>query len=197
MSSRLALTSAPQFTPLVHDLRRHLSLVADSISAKNFGSMLDGTMRQLIDSTFERIGASEGSIWLYSARPESLTIAFNTGPNAEQLVAKFSQPLTAGIVSMAFSSEQSLAENEVHANARYDKTLDTKLQLETHAMIVTPFYFLGACRGAISCVQLTLPESKAKMSGFSEHHLAAVRNTALVLGRLLNEAVIKTVLGLN
>ena len=194
---RLSLLPAARFVPLVPDLRRHLALVAESITAGNLASILDGSMRRLISSTFEHVKASEGSVWLHDSTSNSLIVAYNTGPNSDKLVSKFKQPLTAGIISMVFTSEQSFVENHVYQNSQHSKTLDSMLQLRTESMIVTPFYFLGACQGVISCVQLKAAQDSGATAGFSEHDLAAVRHAAVVLGKLVDAAVLRAVVGLS
>ncbi len=193
---RLLLLPAPKFVPLVPELQRHLAMAADSINAENFASLLDGSMRRLIASSFELINASEGSIWLHDGNENCLVIAFNTGPNSGQLVGKFKQPLTAGIVSMVFSSEQSFVENDVYKNSQHDKNLDSMLRHRTQSMIVTPMYFLAGCRGVISCVQLQGPEKTERLRGFSEHDLVMVRHAAGVLGKLVDGTVLRAVVGL-
>jgi len=193
---RLSLLPATAIAPFLPDLKKHLSAVAEGVTADNLSSLLDGVMTRLITGTFERIGASEGSIWLHDNTRNSLVMAFNTGSNAEALVGKFSQPLTAGIISMVFANEQGFVENHVFRNSQHDKTLDTKLRLRTESMIATPFYFLAACRGIISCVQLQQPNAHHEARGFSEQDLLAVRHTATILGKLLDERILRIVVGL-
>jgi hypothetical protein len=145
----------------------------------------------------EGVGATEGSIWLADQAAENLTIAYNTGPNSQKLVGKFKQPLTSGLVSMVFSSEQTFIENEVFKNAFQDKTLDSALEVRTYAMIAVPFYFLDACRGVASCVQLVSPVSEAASpKGFDGHHELAFRNAIIILGRLIEHWAIRRTIGL-
>jgi hypothetical protein len=195
--SRLSLLPATAFVPLVPDLNKHLAAVAESITAESLASIFDGVMKRLISGTFQSVTASEGSIWLHDSRKNSLVMAFNTGPNAGTLVGKFSQPLTAGIISMVFANEQGFVENHVSRNSQHDKTLDTKLHVRTESMIATPFYFLAACRGVISCVRLQQSEQNHERRGFSEQNLVTVRHSAAVLGKLVDEKVLRTVVGLS
>jgi len=195
--SRLTLLPDQSLAPLLPALQGRLAQVGHSINAQNFSSLLDGTMRQLIDGAIDAVGASEGSIWLTDEAGENLVIAYNTGPSAQQLVGKFKQPLTSGLVSMVFSSEQSFIENEVYENSLQDKTLDSKLKVRTYAMIAVPFYFLDACRGVASCVQLISPESESEADkGFFEDHELDFRNAVVTLGRLIEHWAIKRTIGL-
>jgi len=192
----LSQLPAAAFVPLVPELKRHLAMVAESITGLNFAALLDGNMKRLIGDAFERVKASEGSIWLSDSKQEYLMVAFNTGPYAGKEIQHFKQSLTAGIVSMAFSNEQSFLENEVYKNSQHDKTLDSKLQVKTQAMIVTPFYFLGACRGVLTCVQFDRSQTGSQSSGFNERDLVTLRQTAAVVGKLVDARIVRTVVGL-
>jgi len=191
-----ALLPAAAFAPLVPELKKHLALVADFITGLNFAALLDANMKRLISDAFERVGASEGSIWISDAKQEYLMVAYNTGPHASNEIQHFKQPLTAGIVSMAFSNEQSFLENDVDKNSQHDKTLDSRLHVKTQAMIVTPFYFLGACRGVITCVQFVPSEPASGTLGFNERDLVTLRQTAAVVGKLMDARILRTVVGL-
>jgi len=193
---RLSLLPAAAILPFVPDLKKHLSAVAADITPENLTSVLDGTMTRLITGAFQRAGAQEGAIWLHDTHRNSLVMAFNTGPNAAVLVGKFSQPLTSGIVSMVFASEQPFLENEVFRNSRHDKTFDTQMHLRTESMVATPFYFLGACRGIVSGVQLQPAGAHERARGFGEHDLVALREAATILGKLLDERILRIVVGL-
>ena len=193
---RLTLLPAAAFVPMVPELKKHLAKVAESITGLNFAAMLDSHMKRLIKDAFDHVKASEGSIWIVDSRQEFLTVAYNAGATATGEIGHFRQTLTAGIVSMAFSSEQSFLENDVYKNSQHDKTLDSKLRVKTQAMIVTPFCFLGACRGVLTCVQFDGSHANSPGSGFSEHDLAKMRQTAAVVGKLVDAQILRTVVGL-
>ena len=154
-------------------------------------------MKQIFDDAVEGVGATEGSVWLLDQATESLTLAYNTGPNSQTLVGKFKQPLSAGLISMVFSTEQSFVENEVFKNSLQDKTLDSTLKVRTKAMIAVPFYFLGACRGVASCVELASPTREGlDTKGFDENDEAVFRNVSVILGRLIEHWAIRKTIGL-
>jgi hypothetical protein len=194
---RLTLLPDERFTPLLPSLQERMSSAADSITAENFDSMLDDTMRSAIQLAFRQASADEGTVWLVDVAKRNLLPAYNTGPNAAQFVAKFRQPLDRGLVSMVFGNEKPFTENEVPKNAVQDKTLDKKLNVQTLAMIIVPFYFLEACRGVISCVKLGVPGAARKDSqGFPENAQMFLVHGATTLGRLLDLHVLRTTLGL-
>ncbi len=195
--SRLTLLADERFASLRPSLQERLTSAGNSITAENFDSMLDDTMRRAIQLAFGQAGADEGTVWLVDTARKNLLPAYNTGPNAEQFVAKFRQPLDRGLVSMVFSNEKPFTENEVPKNAAQDKTLDKKLNVQTLAMIIVPLYFLEACRGVISCVKLGTPGTARKDSqGFPENAQTFLVHGATTLGRLLDLHVLRITLGL-
>jgi hypothetical protein len=194
--TRLSLLPSVHFTPLLPDLRKHLSLVTESINADNFASLLDEMMRGLILSTFERVNASEGSIWLHEKVSSTIAVAFNSGSHSEEIVGRFRQPDSSGIISMVFANELPFVENRISEHSNHDKTLDSMLNLQTQSLIATPFQFLSACRGVISCVQLQGGNDAVKISGFNEADLSSVRQCSIILGRLIDATVLKAVIGM-
>lgn len=151
-------------------------------------------MRQTMERGFAEAGADEGTIWLLDAAGEFLMPAWNTGPHADQLVGKFKQPLKAGLICMVFSSEQPFLENEVWKNTRQSKLLDSMLEVQTSAMIAVPFYFLRACRGVVSCVQLNKPGA-ADRPGFRPEHLTHVQRAAAILSQLVELRLLSCTVG--
>jgi hypothetical protein len=186
MNPRLNLLPDPAFTELKPRLSEQLERAAAGLQPGQFGSLLDPLMRQVLERGFAEAGAHEGTVWLLDPAGEHLVPAYNTGPNAARLVGNFKQPLTAGLVCMVFASEQPFLENEVWKNAAQSKLLDAQLQVQTCAMIAVPFYFLGASRGVISCVQLRRPgPGEPEPPGFRPEHLARVQLAAALLSRLI------------
>jgi hypothetical protein len=193
------LTLLPDRRLSVHAsvLAERLKSIAEGITADNFASLLDGTMRYLLQAAFDNAEADEGSVWLVNESLAALVLAYNTGPNSDKLVGRFRQPLTAGHISMVFANEQSFIENEVYKTAAHDKSLDRLLEVQTNAMIAVPFYFFEACRGVVSCVQL-IGSSYGNPNGrrFDNSDERAIRNAAVALGRLLEHRIMRVTLGL-
>ena len=196
--SRLTLLPDERFGRLLPALEERLDSVARSITHENLCSILDETMRRTITLAFEDSGATEGTVWILEPATESLVPAYNTGPHPERLVGRFKQPLNAGLISMVFSAEQPFLENHVFEDSNLDKTLDLMLRQRTYAMIAAPFYFLGACRGVVSCVQLTGSDStEPDPTGFDEADKARVCFAAATLGRLIDCSVLRKAIGLS
>jgi len=111
------------------------------------------------------------------------------------LVGKFTQPLNQGLVCMVLASEQPFLENEVWKSSQHSKALDGLLRTQTQAMIAVPFYFLRACRGVVSCVQLKLPQRAAGLTGFRPEHLSQIERTSSLLSLLIELLLILEPIG--
>jgi hypothetical protein len=202
MSTRLNFLPDERFAPLRAPLTERLQRMADLIAPDNFVSLLDFRTGNVLLDGFAAVAADEGSLWLLDQPGENLVIAYNSGPNAANIIG-FKQPLKTGIVSMAFISEQGFAENEVYRHQLHSGLLDEKLQVTTYAMIVVPFYILNACRGVISCVQLINVRHEGgrpvpvagSPAGFTMGNLDTVKRAALVLTDLINYRLLRTAIG--
>ncbi len=196
MGARLSILPDPLFAGLKPALADRLARVAATIQPDNFASLMDPLMRQVLDEGFAGARAHEGTVWLLDESEEHLVPAYNTGPNSQQIVGQFRQPLSAGLICMVFATEQAFLENDVSRNTRQSKRLDELLGVQTYALIAVPFCFLNACRGVISCVQLQRPDaSPADSPGFHAPHLVRVQRTASVLARLLELRLLGDTIG--
>ena len=162
-----------------------------------FGQVFDQSMRALLLEAFQRVGAHEGTVWLLDEGGEALVPRFNSGPHAEKFVGRFRQSLRSGMISMVVAMQQPICENDVHKNARQDKTLDEQLELETCAMLAVPFLCAGELLGVVSCVQLRRRNSAdPDPSGFRAEHLQALQLHVGILSRLVEGKLLALCLGL-
>ena len=196
MNERCVILPDARFAPLRAALSERLNAVAATIRPGNFASLLDPLMLDVLQRGFAEATAHEGSIWLLDAEGRHLVPAWNNGPKAAELVCRYKQPLDRGLISMVFASEQPFVENEVYKNQEFDPGLDQRLGLHTCALIETPFSFLKACRGVISCVQVKKAgENIPDPPGFSPQHLAAVQRASTLLSRLLEFRLLGSTVG--
>jgi len=196
VTTRLNVLPDPAFLDLKTVLSERLERLAIGIQPEQFGSLLDPLMRQTLERGFAEAGAHEGTVWLVDQAGEFLVPAWNSGPHAARLVGKFKQPLNAGLICMVFSSEQPFLENEVWKNTRQSKLLDSMLEVQTNAMIALPFYFLRACRGVVSCVQLNNSKHGApEPSGFRPEHLAHIQRATALLSQLVDLRLLSRTVG--
>ena len=195
MSSRLNLLPDPAFAELKSTLSDRLERMAVAVRPDQFGALLDPLMRQGLERGFLEAQADEGTVWLLDEAAQPLVPGFNTGPDASRLIGTFKQPLNSGLICMVFASEQPFLENDIQKNAAQSKLLDSRLQVKTHAMIAVPFYFVHACRGVISCVQLKRAASDPDPAGFGPEHLAAVQRAAALLSQLIEFRLLSRAVG--
>jgi hypothetical protein len=202
MSTRVNFLPDERFLPLRSALKERLHKMADVITPENIGGILDLRIENVLRDAFDRVGADEGSLWLLDAQKENLVIAYNTGTHAAEIVG-FRQPISSGIVSTSLASEQGFAENEVYKHELHSRLLDDKLSLTTYAMIVVPFYFLNACRGVISCVQLfnvrheagtTVPVEPIPV-GFDIEKLNVIKRASLIISDLIDYRLLRVTVG--
>ena len=197
MSGRLNIVPDPAFVDLRPVLAERLERIASSVRAEQFGTLLGPLMEQVLRKSFQEAGADEGTVWLLDGAGEHLVPAHNTGPRAAELVGKFKQPLNAGLICMVFANEQPFLENEVWKNQHQSKLLDSQLQQQTCAMIAVPFYFLRACRGVISCVQLKVDvaPASATRAGFRPADLESVQRAAALLSESIELQLLSRTVG--
>ena len=196
MSGRLNIVPAPGFAELKPLLTERLERIAAGLRPEQFGGLLDPLMVEVLERSFAEAGADEGTVWLLDGAGEHLVPAYNTGPRAAELIGKFKQPLQAGLICMVFANEQPFLENEVWKNQKQSKLLDSHLQQQTCAMIAVPFYFMRACRGVISCVQLKAAEgSPAKRDGFRPADLECVQRAGALLAQSIELQLLSRAVG--
>ena len=123
---------------------------------------------------------------------------WNSGPDAARIVGHFRQPADAGLIGMVFATEQPFLENDVQANNRQSKLLDLALGVRTNALIAVPLHCVEACRGIVSCVQLTRDGGVAHKTpaGFNPASLAQVQRAANLFSRLIEQRLMADIIGL-
>jgi len=191
-----------RFLPLRPCLIERMQEIAGAMNSELFCSLCEPLGFSVLSDAFGRVSAQEGSVWLLDQARENLVVAYNSGPRASEIVG-FQQPLTSGIVSMVVASEQAFVENEVFKNANHSARLDNKLRVRTQSMIVVPFYFLNACRGVITCVQLEnvmeadgAPKAAdGTLRSFGVEDLQAVQMAASVVTGLIDFHALRTTVG--
>jgi hypothetical protein len=202
MSTRVNFLPDERFLSLRGALKERLHKMADVLTPENLGGIFDLRIENVLRDAFDRVGADEGSVWLLDPQKAHLVIAYNTGAHATEIVG-FRQPIGSGIVSTSLASEQGFAENEVYKHELHSRLLDDKLSLTTYAMIVVPFYFLNACRGVISCVQLFNVRREAGQAvpagpvppGFDLEQLNVLKRASLVISDLIDYRLLRVTVG--
>ena len=194
VSTRPRFLRDPSLCSAGGEVTTHLEKWIDSCAPADLAGLLDDTCLTLFKRVFARVGGCEGTVW-FRDQKENLVAIYNSGDNADSLVG-FEQPIGSGIISMVYAQQQPYCENSIQASAGHDDTLDRKIAKHTSAMIAVPFYFGFGLRGVVSCVQLAEQETNQKQ-GFSSDDVAELARVTCVVERLVNEALLTAVLGLN
>ncbi len=195
--TRFTVVPEEKFSELRSNVQTRLRAAASMACNESFRSLLDPGIIGLLATTFRNVGAHEGTVWLINAQQNALVPRFNTGDRAREFVGRFHQPLTSGLVSLVFHTEQPLSENGVYQSARHDKTLDLQLGLDTCAMIAVPMIFCGELRGVLSCVQIkTAGAAEPDPPGFTEENQREVLQIAGAIGRLIEGKLLRLCIGL-
>jgi hypothetical protein len=196
VSTRFLLLPDRELSSHAAKLETALEGAAKLINAKNFADFAGVAALHVLRQSLHALGADEGTIWLLSPQEDALVPVFNTGPQADEWVGCFQQPLDEGLISMVFASEQPYCENETWQDTRHSKKLDQKLGLTTRAMVAVPFGFAGATRGVLSAVQLCSATETAPASGsFGPESLEKMILCAHLLGALFELRCLNTLFG--
>jgi hypothetical protein len=151
---RFNLLPDPKFLAQVGALEDRILAAVELLNPDNFVDFADKVVLAALEQGFRMAQGDEVTIWLADRTAEALVPVYNNGPEPEKWVGKFRQPLSVGIVSMVYTTEEPFCENDVSRNAAQDPTLDRILAVRTESMIAVPLYFARECRGVISCVRI-------------------------------------------
>jgi hypothetical protein len=199
MATRTNFLPCERLLPHRSALLEHLNEIGHAITPENFPGLCDELIFNVLNDSFRRAGAHEGSVWILDPSREYLVNSYNSGPNAAKIVG-YKQDLKNGFLSMVFANQQSFAENEIYKNIRHVKDIDNQLQVTTYAMVAVPFFFLKECRGVISCVQLVATKKQGDQlipvgevpPGFGPGALSIIQSASLIVRDLVNFHVLRT-----
>jgi len=193
---RFNLLPDPKFFAQVGALEDRILAAAELLNPNNFLDFADRVALAALEQGLRLARGHEGTIWLADRAAEALIPVYNNGPEAEKWVGKFRQPLSAGIVSMVYSTEEPFCENDVCRNTAQDPTLDRILAVRTESMIAVPLYFARECRGVISCVRIANSERVTTDSGgFTMESMHEIILASTVLSSLFDYKLLSGVLG--
>lgn len=182
-----------QFAELAPDIEKALARAAAAVTPEEFRGLIGDPGQTTLRMVRESLAADSLSVWIADVE-ETCLIVTHSEPDPE--FVGWSQPLSEGLVSLSYASEQSLCENQVYLNARHSKRVDEAMGQVTAAMIATPFYFGGKAQGVITCVQLKPDADAPDPAGFSARGLNRVRRLSSVLERLVNYRLLTGILGI-
>lgn len=194
--TRFTVVPEEKFSELRSSVQARLKAAAALACNETFRSLLDPGISGLLTTAFDHVNAHEGTVWLLNTARDSLVPRLNTSVRAHEIVGRYHQPLTTGLISVVFHTEQPQCENNVYRSAQHDKTLDLQLGQITCAMIAVPFIFCGEERGVISCVQVKSAADHPDPAGFTAEHLREVQMITAAVGRLIEGKLLRLCIGL-
>jgi len=187
------ITPDPSLAEHAPAIEKALARAAAAITPEDFAELIGDPGQTILRMVRESLAGDSMSVWVADVE-ETQLIATHSDP--DPTFAGCSQPLTEGLISLAYVSEQCLCENQIYLTARHSKRIDQAIGQITAALIATPFYFGGKVQGVITCVQLKDSLDAPDPPGFSARSLNRVRRLSSVLERLVNYRLLTQILGL-
>ena len=111
-------------------------------------------IRELLSRSAALTGTPELTCWLVNEAHTALDAVLGAGPLAARLEGSYSQPLDSGLVSVVFTTGQSVCRNRVKEDPNHNPLVDKMLGQTTEAMIAVPLRVGMAITGVLSTVHL-------------------------------------------
>jgi hypothetical protein len=130
--------------------------------------------------------ADQGVLWLVDDLKRDLRPCFSIGENSELFLREIRQPLSSGLISMVFFTEDSICEAEVGRRSEYCPDVDSRLGAKTKAMIAIPVFFAQRCRGVFSAVLFDVNPKKSHKETFLHSDFDTLSQAAALWGELMD-----------
>lgn len=111
-------------------------------------------------------GADQGALWLVDDWKHELRPCFSSAADSEMFVQEIRQPLSSGLISMVFFTEDAICEAHVGSRSEYCSDIDERLGARTQAMVAIPIFFAQRCRGIFSAVLFSSGASLNRKEAF-------------------------------
>jgi len=111
-------------------------------------------------------GADQGALWLVDDWKHELRPCFSSAADSEMFVQEMRQPLSSGLISMVFFTEDAICEAHVGSRREYCSDIDSRLGVMTQAMVAIPIFFAQRCRGIFSVVLFSSGASLNRKEAF-------------------------------
>jgi len=130
--------------------------------------------------------ADDGALWLVDDVKRELRPCFSIGQYCEIFLNEIRQPLTSGLISMVFFTEDSICEAEVGSRSEYCPDVDSRLGAKTKAMIAIPVFFAQRCRGVFSAVLFEVSPQVTHKEAFLHSDFETLSQAATLWGELMD-----------
>ncbi len=97
-------------------------------------------------------GADQGALWLVDDWKHELRPCFSSAADSDRFLQEIRQPLSSGLISMVFFTEDAICESHVASRSELCWDIDSRLGAGTQAMVAIPIFFAQRCRGIFSAV---------------------------------------------
>jgi signal transduction protein with GAF and PtsI domain len=183
----------PELEELGERLVRALERYAKRLRRGEFLSLIDSPTESVFRNLRLGVACDSCGLWIADEARENLVFAI-TEPEDERVVGR-EQPLSEGFISLVFASERPICENRVADDERHSKRIDGVVGETTEAMVAVPFYLAGILCGVLSAVRWKGGCASGKP--FDQTDLKAMQRVSVVLERLANLSLAKSVLGID
>lgn len=140
----------------------------------------------LLEDAVKSAGADEGALWLVDDVKRELRPCLSVGGHADVFLNEIRQPLSSGLISMVFFTENSIFEAEVGRRSEYCPDVDSRLGLKTKAMIAMPVFFAQRCRGVFSAVLFDQGGASVRKSAFLQADFEILAQAAALWSELMD-----------
>jgi hypothetical protein len=132
------------------------------------------------------VDADQGALWLVDDLKRELRPCFSIGGHSEFFLREIRQPLSSGLISMVFFTEDSICEAEVGRRSEYCSDVDSRLGAKTKAMIAIPVFFAQRCRGVFSAVLFEVSPQVTHKEAFLHSDFETLSQAATLWGELMD-----------
>jgi hypothetical protein len=130
--------------------------------------------------------ADDGALWLVDDVKRELRPCFSIGQYSKILLNEIRQPLTSGLISMVFFTEDSICEAQVGSRSEHSPDVDSRLGAKTKAMVAIPVFFAQRCRGVFSAVLFEVSSKVPHKEAFLHSDFETLAQAATLWGELMD-----------
>jgi hypothetical protein len=151
----------------------------------------------LLREAVAAVGADDGALWLVDDVKRELRPCFNAGAHFEMFLREIRQPLSSGVISMVFFTENAVFESELARRSEYCPDVDMRIGTKTKAMIAIPVFFAQRCRGVFSAVLFEADADAHAKETFSTDDFQILFQAATLWSELMDSQLAGVGLQLN
>ena len=143
----------------------------------------------LLRDAVKSVDADEGALWLVDDVTRELRPCLSIGQHVDIFLNEIRQPLSSGLISMVFFTENSICEADVGRRSEYCPDVDSRLGLKTKAMIAIPVFFAQRCRGVFSAVLFDKAGGIRRKNAFLPADFEALSQAAALWSELMDSQI--------